>query len=66
VIVSVLLAFVKQALGQPDQDPVIYKKLVKQVKTFRTICQLLSTIEPANRFLRYGWEQRRAWQYACA
>ena len=31
VIVSVLLAFVKQALGQPDQDPVIYKKLVKQV-----------------------------------
>ena len=32
VIVSVLLAFIKQALGQPDQDPVIYKKLVKQVK----------------------------------
>ena len=33
VIVSVLLAFVKQALGQPDQDPFVYKKLVRQVKT---------------------------------
>jgi hypothetical protein len=37
VIVSVLLAFVKQALGQPDQDPIVYKKLVKQVKTPQTI-----------------------------
>ena len=43
VIVSVLLAFVKQALGQPGQDPIVYKKLVKQVKTLRTI---------ANCFLR--------------
>jgi hypothetical protein len=43
VIVSVLLAFVKQALGQPDQDPIVYNKLVKQVKTIRTI---------ANGFLR--------------
>jgi hypothetical protein len=37
VIVSVLLAFVKQALGQPDQDPFVYRKLVRQVKTLRTI-----------------------------
>ena len=37
VIVSVLLAFVKQALGQPDQDPIVYKKLVREVNTLRTI-----------------------------
>jgi high-affinity Fe2+/Pb2+ permease len=43
VIVSVLLAFVKQALGQADQDPVVYKKLVREVDTLRTI---------ANCFLR--------------
>jgi hypothetical protein len=43
VIVSVLLAFVKQALGQPDQDPIVYKKLVREVNTLRTI---------ANYFLR--------------
>jgi hypothetical protein len=43
VIVSVLLAFVKQALGQLDQDPIVYKKLVREVNTLRTI---------ANYFLR--------------
>jgi high-affinity iron transporter len=31
IIVSVLLSFLRQCLGQPDQDQVIYKKLVKQV-----------------------------------
>jgi high-affinity iron transporter len=31
IIVSVLLSFLKQSLGGPDQDPEIYKKLVKQV-----------------------------------
>ncbi|KAL2404052.1 High affinity iron permease ftrA [Exophiala dermatitidis] len=31
IIVSVLLAFLKQALGQPHQDQAIYKRLVKQV-----------------------------------
>ena len=31
VIVSVLLSFLKQSLGQPDQDPKIYRRLVKQV-----------------------------------
>lgn len=30
IIVSVLLAFLKRTLG-PDQDPVVYKKLVKQI-----------------------------------
>ncbi|KAJ5640857.1 hypothetical protein N7528_000482 [Penicillium herquei] len=31
IIVSVLLSFLKQCLGQPHQDQVIYKKLKKQV-----------------------------------
>ncbi|RMZ84780.1 hypothetical protein DV737_g885, partial [Chaetothyriales sp. CBS 132003] len=31
IIVSVLLSFLKKSLGQPDQDPHIYKRLVKQV-----------------------------------
>lgn len=31
IIVSVLLAFLKQCLGQPDQDPVVYKRLKRQV-----------------------------------
>ena len=30
IIVSVLLAFLKQSLG-PERDPVTYKKLVRQV-----------------------------------
>lgn len=30
IIVSVLLAFLKQSLG-PDRDPATYKKLVRQV-----------------------------------
>jgi high-affinity iron transporter len=34
IIVSVLLAFLKQTLGQPEQDAVVYKKLVKQVSCF--------------------------------
>jgi high-affinity iron transporter len=32
VIVSVLLAFLKQTLGGPNQDAPTYKKLVKQVR----------------------------------
>ncbi len=32
IIVSVLLAFLKQTLGGPDGDPVAYKKLRKQVQ----------------------------------
>ncbi|KIW13477.1 hypothetical protein PV08_08665 [Exophiala spinifera] len=31
IVVSVLLSFLKQTLGQPDQDQKIYKRLVKQV-----------------------------------
>ncbi|KND86509.1 Plasma membrane iron permease [Tolypocladium ophioglossoides CBS 100239] len=31
IIISVLLSFLKQCLGGPDQDKVIYKRLVKQV-----------------------------------
>ncbi|MCJ1352268.1 MAG: high-affinity iron permease [Icmadophila ericetorum] len=31
IIVSVLLSFLKQCLGQPDQDVKIYKRLVRQV-----------------------------------
>ncbi|RMZ75894.1 hypothetical protein DV738_g5202, partial [Chaetothyriales sp. CBS 135597] len=31
IIVSVLLSFLKKSLGQNDQDPRIYKRLVKQV-----------------------------------
>jgi high-affinity iron transporter len=31
IIVSVLLSFLKQSLGQPDQDSIIYKRLVRQV-----------------------------------
>lgn len=31
IIVSVLLSFLKQSLGQPDQDKSIYRRLVKQV-----------------------------------
>ncbi|OAA59568.1 Iron permease FTR1 [Niveomyces insectorum RCEF 264] len=31
VIVSVLFSFLKQVLGGPDQDPKIYKRLVRQV-----------------------------------
>jgi high-affinity iron transporter len=30
IIVSVLLAFVKQTIG-PDKDPTVYRKLLKQV-----------------------------------
>lgn len=32
IIVSVLLAFLKQTLDGPSRDPVVYKKLVRQVK----------------------------------
>ena len=35
VIVSVLLAFINQTLGH-DQDPVTYKKLVRQVSAIST------------------------------
>lgn len=31
IIVSVLLSFLKQSLGQPGQDPTIYKRLRRQV-----------------------------------
>lgn len=31
IIISVLLSFLKQCLGQPDQDQAIYKRLVRQV-----------------------------------
>jgi len=31
IIISVLLSFLKQCLGQPDQDRVLYKRLVRQV-----------------------------------
>jgi high-affinity iron transporter len=31
IIVSVLLSFLKQCLGQPNQDQTIYKRLRKQV-----------------------------------
>lgn len=31
VVVSVLLAFLKQGLGQATEDPVVYKRLVRQV-----------------------------------
>jgi high-affinity iron transporter len=31
IIVSVLLSFLKQTIG-PDQDKVVYKKLLKQVR----------------------------------
>ncbi|KAE8442784.1 hypothetical protein EG329_002872 [Mollisiaceae sp. DMI_Dod_QoI] len=31
IIISVLLSFLKQCLGQPDQDQQIYKRLVRQV-----------------------------------
>ncbi|EXJ59761.1 high-affinity iron transporter [Cladophialophora yegresii CBS 114405] len=31
IIVSVLLSFLKQSLGQPSQDPAIYKRLRRQV-----------------------------------
>jgi high-affinity iron transporter len=31
IIISVLLSFLKQCLGQPDQDQVIYKRLRRQV-----------------------------------
>jgi high-affinity Fe2+/Pb2+ permease len=32
IISSVLLAFLKQTLTGPSSDPVVYKKLVKQVR----------------------------------
>lgn len=35
VIVSVLLAFLKQTLGGPDQDVVLRKRLVKQVGCYQ-------------------------------
>ncbi|KAJ9359289.1 iron permease FTR1/Fip1/EfeU [Paecilomyces variotii] len=31
IIISVLLSFLKQCLGQPDQDQAVYKRLVRQV-----------------------------------
>lgn len=31
IIISVLLAFLKQGLGQPDQDPKVHRALVRQV-----------------------------------
>lgn len=32
IVISVLLSFLRQQLG-PEQDPVVYKKLRKQVRT---------------------------------
>jgi high-affinity iron transporter len=37
IIVSVLLAFLKQTLGETSQDAIIYKKLVRQVSYLHTI-----------------------------
>jgi high-affinity iron transporter len=31
IVISVLLSFLKQSLGQPDQDQKIYKRLVRHV-----------------------------------
>lgn len=31
IIISVLLAFLKQTLDGPGRDPIVYKKLVRQV-----------------------------------
>ena len=33
IIVSILLAFLKQTLDGPDRDPKVYKKLVRQVSS---------------------------------
>lgn len=41
IIVSILLAFLKQTLGGPEQDAKIYKKLVRQVSYGLSV--LLST-----------------------
>jgi high-affinity iron transporter len=43
IIVSVLLAFLKQTLDGPNRDVSTYKKLVKQVRTFRIIDAILLT-----------------------
>ena len=39
VIVSVLLAFLKQTLDGPERDAATYKKLVKQVYAFCSLNQ---------------------------
>lgn len=41
IIVSVLLAFLKQTLG-PDRDPAIYKRLVRQVSSYSAYMLLCS------------------------
>lgn len=38
IIVSVLLAFLKQTLDGPSNDPKIYKTLVRQVSCLDTCC----------------------------
>lgn len=43
IIVSVLLSFLKQQLG-PEQDPVVYKKLRKQVSIILSIVVRSSTL----------------------
>jgi high-affinity Fe2+/Pb2+ permease len=40
IIVSVLLAFIKKTLGGPEDDPKVYKKLVRQVRFLSLAHQL--------------------------
>jgi high-affinity iron transporter len=44
VIVSVLLAFLKQTLDGPNRDPTVYKRLVKQVTFFLAEALRLLTV----------------------
>lgn len=50
IIVSVLLAFLKQTLHGPENDPKIYKALVKQVRRHKD----KRPVSPRSRFLT-GW-----------
>jgi high-affinity Fe2+/Pb2+ permease len=51
IIVSVLLAFLKQTLG-PDQDKTTYTKLVKQVSSTETVHHPADCSPDVH---RYGW-----------
>lgn len=55
VIVSVLLAFLKQTLDGPNRDRAVYKKLVKQVmRSSKT------SVEFSNMFVGLVWDRCRS------
>ncbi|ELR07803.1 hypothetical protein VC83_01091 [Pseudogymnoascus destructans] len=63
IIISVLLAFLKQTLSGPDSDPAIYRKLVRQVWLGSIIGLTLCLIIGGGVIGAFYGLSRNVWQY---